>query len=171
MTAPLKAGAHARFQLRGGLVGRGRWHRGEAGEARRILLHGAGEVIVGVAGKRNGLRRLQLLDAWRGERHHLHVRQALRTDIAQPFDEIGVAAADRFGAVLQLAAGAIKKSRRGEVLFERYGFHEFTLVIRGLDPRIHAELPLGEALSINACTKFSMDCRVKPGNDERGATA
>jgi hypothetical protein len=33
-------------------------------------------------------------------------------------------------------------------------------VMRGLDPRIHAANP--------QVWRFTMDCRVKPGNDEKG---
>ena len=95
-----------------------------------MLFHRRGEVIVGVARERDGIGRVQLLDARRGERQHLHVdagrihfRQSLGIDVAQPLDQIGIAAADGFGPVFQLAPGDVEKSRRGEVFFKRDGAH------------------------------------------------
>jgi len=41
--------------------------------------------------------------------------------------------------------------------------------MRGLDPRIHAELPLGQALPSSAAkSNVGMGCRIKSGNDEEG---
>jgi hypothetical protein len=39
--------------------------------------------------------------------------------------------------------------------------------MRGLDPRIHADLPQSKPLRQGRRSLFSMDCRVEPGNDER----
>jgi hypothetical protein len=36
--------------------------------------------------------------------------------------------------------------------------YRYSVVMRGLDPRIHAPWP--------SMLGFSMDCRVKPGNDD-----
>jgi hypothetical protein len=45
----------------------------------------------------------------------------------------------------------------------------FLLVMRGLDPRIHADAPLASAFAKDPWKRMrSMDCRVKPGNDDRG---
>ena len=38
-------------------------------------------------------------------------------------------------------------------------------VMRGLDPRIHDEAPLGKTYEKPSVAKRIMDCRVKPGND------
>jgi hypothetical protein len=40
------------------------------------------------------------------------------------------------------------------------------IVIRGLDPRIHADLRRVEKPGESMQRPVSMDCRVKPGNDE-----
>ena len=95
-----------------------------------MLFHRVGEVIVGVARQRDRLGRVQLLDARRGERQHLHVdagrihfRQPLGADVAQPVDQVGIAAADRFGAVFQLAPGTSKNPGVAKVFFKRYGAH------------------------------------------------
>jgi hypothetical protein len=37
--------------------------------------------------------------------------------------------------------------------------------MRGLDPRIHDEAPLGKTYKKPSVAKRIMDCRVKPGND------
>jgi hypothetical protein len=42
-----------------------------------------------------------------------------------------------------------------------------SFVMRGLDPRIHADLPQSKPLRQGRRSLFSMDCRVEPGNDER----
>jgi hypothetical protein len=39
--------------------------------------------------------------------------------------------------------------------------HTAHFVIRGLDPRIHAEVPHGNAVAVVAKLAASMDCRVK----------
>jgi len=40
------------------------------------------------------------------------------------------------------------------------------LVMRGLDPRIHAASPQAIILRQDSERQGGMDCRVKPGNDE-----
>jgi len=42
--------------------------------------------------------------------------------------------------------------------------------MRGLDPRIHDQMPPGKGLRPSVLRGF-MDCRVKPGNDSAGVRA
>jgi hypothetical protein len=45
-----------------------------------------------------------------------------------------------------------------------------SLVMRGLDPRIHAGSIAMKSIAVAACRRGrGMDCRVKPGNDASGS--
>jgi hypothetical protein len=45
-----------------------------------------------------------------------------------------------------------------------------SMVMRGLDPRIHDDAPLSTSVLLSLRNGL-MDCRVKPGNDNRGVDA
>src|ERR1700722_732723 len=122
--------ADTALQFRNGLVWRSGRHGRQAGKARRVLLHCVGEVIVGVARHRNGIRRLHLLHAGRRQRQDLHVDagrihfpQPFGAEIAEPVHNLGVAAADLFGALFDETRRSIEKFRGREMLFKSNGAH------------------------------------------------
>ena len=119
--------------------------------------------------------RFQLLDAGRGERHDLHVDagrihggDALVAEIAKFGDDfLGAGVIEFFGLLLEVAARTVEKGRSGKVLFERDGAHGTltsrpfpALVIRGLDPRIHADVPHVCVVENNARERCALSPRI-----------
>ena len=96
-----------------------------------MLLDRVRNKIVRFDGKRNRFRRLQLLDAGGSQRHDLHIdargvhfRYTLVAEVAKLWDELERAGIVEFlRLLLQVPAGAVEKSRRRKVLFERDGPH------------------------------------------------
>jgi hypothetical protein len=89
-----------------------------------VAAHRLGEGVVGVAGQRHRLARLELLHAWRGQRQDLdvetggvHVGDPALADVAQLLDEPGKArrhlrvGAGRLGLLLDLAAWTVHERR------------------------------------------------------------
>jgi hypothetical protein len=56
------------LELVGGGVGIGGWERREPGKPVRVAAHRLGEGVVGVAGERHRLDRVELLHSWVGQR-------------------------------------------------------------------------------------------------------
>src|SRR5580692_11825835 len=122
--------ADTAFQFSNSLVWRSGRHGRQAGKARRVLLHRVGEVVVGVARHRNGIRRLHLFHAGRRQRQDLHIDagrihflQPFGAEITKPVHDLGVAAADLFGAVFDKTRRSIEKFRGRKMLFESNGAH------------------------------------------------
>ena len=114
-----------------------------------MFLHRLGQKIVGVAGERDRLGGVQLLGAGRGERQHLHVDaggihlgDAAGADVGELLERLEETAALLVRLLIADAAGAGKKFRRGEMLFESDGAHGwcgFLFVFVGwVEPRIGA---------------------------------
>jgi hypothetical protein len=91
----LEALTDAALQLFDRVLGRSGRHGGEAGETGRMLFHRIGEVVIGVAGHGDGVRRLHLFDAGCRQGQDLHVDagsihfgDALGVDVAQPVEHL-----------------------------------------------------------------------------------
>src|SRR5580704_11600554 len=122
--------ADTAFQFCNGLVWRSGRHGRQACKARRVLLHRVGEVIVGVARHSNGIRRLHLFHTGRRQRQDLHIDagrihfpQPFGAEVTKPVHNLGVAAADLFGAVFDKTCGSIEKFRGRKMLLKSNGAH------------------------------------------------
>lgn len=120
----------AALKFLGGAVRTGGGHHGESAKATRIFSNGVGEEIVGLASEGNGVGRVKLFHAGRGERENLHVdaglvhfRDALCTHVGELLDELRKTLGEVGGAFFELLAGTVEKSRAGEVFFQGYGAH------------------------------------------------
>src|SRR6202030_4684009 len=89
-----------------------------------------GEVIVGVARHRNGLRRLHLSHTGRRQRQDLHIDagrihfpQPFGAEVTKPVHNLGIAAADLFGAYFDKTCRSIEKFRGRKMLFQSNGAH------------------------------------------------
>ena len=119
--------AHPALQLGRRLIRSGGRQRGEAAEARWVLLDRAGDEIIGFRGKLDGFRRFRLFEAGRSDRYDLHidasgihVRYSLVAEVAKLRDELGRPGVVEFLRLLfQVVAGTVEKSRRCKVFFER----------------------------------------------------
>jgi hypothetical protein len=127
------------FELFGRLI-RYRDRQGsEAGQSFRLLGHGFGQRVIGIARESSCLSRFQLLHARRGQRDDLHVDAGgihlgdpSLADVAQiahqPFGE----AANLARLFLEVATRAIEKAGRSEMLFKRDGAHGLDAPLRGI---------------------------------------
>jgi hypothetical protein len=122
--------AKAVFELLGRLIRCRNRQRGEAGQSCRSPGDRFGQRVIGVARQRHRLGGFQLLDTRRGQRDHLHVDAGgihlgdpAFADVAQVAHQPLGAAAHLARLLLEVAARAIEKARRGEMLFKRDGAH------------------------------------------------
>jgi hypothetical protein len=122
--------ADAAFELFGRLIRCRNRQRGEAGESCWLLGDCFGQRVIGVARECHRLSGFQLLDPRRGQRDDLdvdaggiHLGDPLFADVAQVAHKPLGAAAALARLFLEVAARAIEKARRSEMLFKRDGAH------------------------------------------------
>jgi hypothetical protein len=108
---------------------------GEASKALRVTLDRLGEEVVGIAGARYGVNRLNLLDARRIERKNLHIDaggihlgNALVAYLKQSLDDQSAIRPRIFETVNEALARALGKCRRYEVFFDGDGSHDCSLL-------------------------------------------